>query len=119
MANKIRNQEKYRRAQEKAGNPYHINFDNFFASPLQVIRGESLELAQLDDDDVLDLYGSWLYPQIPLDQFRIWGRDPFGQEKIDASAQQPPNEADEEQALEAAVDKWVEEHKGEWDGSSK
>jgi hypothetical protein len=104
---KRRHPEKYRRA-----NPYHIDFDNSFASPLQVIRGESLELAEIDDDDVLELYHDWLYPQIPLDQFRIWGREPFGQEKIDAAAR-PRSKAEEEQALDAAIDKEVEKIKAE------
>jgi len=39
----------------------------------------------MDVDDVLDIYRSWLYQKIPKDQFRIRGREPFGQEKIDAA----------------------------------
>jgi len=51
---------------------------------------------------------------MPIQERRRWGREPLGQEKIDAAAQQPRNKADEEQALEAAVEKFVEEHKGEF-----
>jgi hypothetical protein len=85
MASKIRHLEKYRRA-----NPQHIRFDGGyadFASPLQVIKADinNSELRQMDDDDVLELYRSWLYQNIPKDQFQIWGREPFGQEKIDAA----------------------------------
>lgn len=39
----------------------------------------------MDDDDVLKIYRSWLYPKIAKDQFIIWGHDFFGQEEIDAA----------------------------------
>jgi hypothetical protein len=39
----------------------------------------------LDDDNVLERYRSWAYPELAKDQFHIWGHDPFGQEKIDAA----------------------------------
>jgi len=57
-------------------------------SPIEVIKDEDLELRQMDDDDVLDIYRSWLYQQIPKNQFRSWGREPFGQEKIDATQEE-------------------------------
>ena len=68
---------------------------------------------------MLDIYRSWLYQEIPLDLFRIWGWEPFGQEKIDAAAQ-PQSKAEQDQAInavvkkhDAEVKKWIEQYKGE------
>lgn len=81
MASKIRYKEKEFRAEAKLGN--QLLYD---PSPVGVIRAEDpFVLGEMDDNDILDIYRSWLYQNIPKDQFRIWGREPFGQEKIDAA----------------------------------
>ena len=78
-ASEIRKLEKQARAGEKL---YYGGDDT---SPLQFLRWDDSDFAKMDDDDVLEVYRSWLYPKIPKDQFHLWGRDPFGQEKIDAA----------------------------------
>jgi hypothetical protein len=84
-ASEIRRLEKQARAGEKLDylkNTYPFLKDT---SPLEVVKWKDYDLREMDDDDVLEIYRSWLYPRIPKDQFHIWGRDPFGQEKIDAA----------------------------------
>jgi hypothetical protein len=71
-------------SQARAGEKFDFIKDT---SPLAVLKWKDLSLGldNMDDNDVLELYRTWLYPEIPKDKFYIWGRDPFGQEKIDAA----------------------------------
>ena len=74
-ASEIRYLEKQARTGAELWTLHYLGKDT---SPLEVLRSEDFDLRMLDDDDVLERYRSWTYPELAKDQFHIWGHDPFG-----------------------------------------
>ena len=74
-----------RRIESNARLGYHYKGDPDNTSPLGVWRFKAPEYDILNDEDLILKIRDRYYPAIPKERFELWARDPFGQEKIDAS----------------------------------